>query len=406
MSKKNKKPSIISIITAAVVCLMIGASVAFHAIYMIEDGKYKKKEYFTFASREDGAESLYKDVAAIKKYESKFSDINTYTYYNTLNSREKLIYKAFEYAMDNAKSNIFILNSLMEDGDISPDDILYFLSLDTPAMDQNFSIGKTSETNTVEYDGRLGTHLVENRGITWDIEKFELERREKCELAIEKGREIAKTIPQDSTDAEKAKQIYNYMAENVTYRSAEAGTGEAFDEEHLYNALVTGFTNCDGYSNAVSLLCNLCGIPAFEKIAFKSDNDVGHTWDMIKIDGTWYNCDATDATDDVEMPVSLHFAFPDELIEYDVDYADHIPSADKYFTLPDGIISEGDTNGVCDVAAAAFTKTKRDYVFLILNFEPDNIESEMQELVDRERHDITYYRYDGNKKTGILIVKE
>lgn len=223
MSKKNKKPSIVSLIIAAVVCLMIGASVAFHAMYMVEDGKYKMKEYFTFASREDGTESLYKDVAAIKKYESKFSDINTYTYYNTLNSREKLIYKAFEYAMDNAKSNIFILNSLMEDGDISPDDILYFLSLDTPAMDKNFSIGKTSETNTAEYDGRLGTHLVESRGITWDIEKFEPERREKCELAIEKGREIAKTIPQDSTDAEKVKQIYNYMAENVTYRSAEQG---------------------------------------------------------------------------------------------------------------------------------------------------------------------------------------
>lgn len=405
-TKTNKLPKG-AVILSAVVILVVGMSIVFYALYMFRDSQYKNDLYFTFASPESNDESLYKDAETIEKYKSKFSDLSTYTYYNTLNRREKLIYKAFEYAMDNAKTDIFVLNDLIEEGDLPLEDILYFLSLDSPAMDQNFNTSEGLVTDTVVYtDSLTGDHTINNHGHNLTVEKFDPERRRKCELAIDKGREIAKTIPQDLTDVDKAQRIYTYIAENIKYRNDGQGSGVAFDEEHLYNALMTGYTNCDGFSNAISLLCNLSGIPTFEKMTYDPDVGVGHTWDMIRIDDAWYNCDATVASEDINMPVKVNFAFPDELLEYEVDYSDRLPSANRYLTLPDALISGNEADKIPDIVTEAFNRSNKNYVFAVLDFKPENLKSTMADVVSRIKHSITYLQYNGTDKCALLIVKK
>lgn len=110
-----------------------------------------------------------------------------------------------------------------------------------------------------------------------------------------------------------------------------------------YGALVAGKSLCEGYARAFAILCNKVGIEnlfatGMVNIATNgSKKSEEHMWNMVKIEGIWYNIDLT--WDDPNTPENQpflgydyicynYFLFPNS------DYGDDMTFHNVLFTLP------------------------------------------------------------------------
>lgn len=88
---------------------------------------------------------------------------------------------------------------------------------------------------------------------------------------------------------ERVKAFHDYLCDTVTYRK----TGP---ESHTaYGALVNHAAVCQGYTQAMDLLCFLSGIDCEHIFGQATANGVTeyHAWVRVNIDGNWYNVDPT-----------------------------------------------------------------------------------------------------------------
>ncbi len=87
---------------------------------------------------------------------------------------------------------------------------------------------------------------------------------------------------------EKLKSIHDYLANNIVYDST-ISEPNIFD---AYGALVTGVCVCEGYAEALKLLCDREGIPCITVMG--TGNGGAHKWNMVQMeDGEWYLLDST-----------------------------------------------------------------------------------------------------------------
>ncbi len=123
--------------------------------------------------------------------------------------------------------------------------------------------------------------------------------REKAAATAQKCKKILKKM-EGETDYEKEKWIHDYLVSHIAYgypdddRSAD---GDAFTS---YGALVRGSSVCNGYAEAMKLLCDLSGIDC--KIITGTAGGENHAWNLVKLDDSWYHTDVTwdDPSPDVE----------------------------------------------------------------------------------------------------------
>jgi len=114
--------------------------------------------------------------------------------------------------------------------------------------------------------------------------------REKAEKTADKCRQILKKI-KGETDYEKEKWIHDYLVKNISYGYPDddrAADGDAFT---TYGALVRGKCVCNGYSEAMKLLCDLSGIDC--KMITGTAGGENHAWNLVKLDDQWYHTDVT-----------------------------------------------------------------------------------------------------------------
>ncbi|HGO5823585.1 TPA: transglutaminase domain-containing protein [Mannheimia haemolytica] len=106
-------------------------------------------------------------------------------------------------------------------------------------------------------------------------------------------------LKEGMSEADIAYSVYNHLIKEVFYQQ----TSTAFNS---IGALVDHKAVCEGYSSAYRLVMNLLGIETQMVISGVLPNSsVAHVWNRIKIDGQWYNVDAT--WDD--NPRQVPFAF-------------------------------------------------------------------------------------------------
>ncbi len=87
---------------------------------------------------------------------------------------------------------------------------------------------------------------------------------------------------------EKLKSIHDYLADNLVYDST-ISESNIFD---IYGALVNGVCVCEGYAEAMKLLCDREGIPCITVVG--TGNGGAHKWNNVQMeDGNWYLVDAT-----------------------------------------------------------------------------------------------------------------
>ncbi|MDR1794183.1 MAG: PASTA domain-containing protein [Erysipelotrichaceae bacterium] len=119
--------------------------------------------------------------------------------------------------------------------------------------------------------------------------------------AVSAAKEYVKTLS-GKTDKEKIIAIHNYLVANTQYDmsaleawEASGGTSEQgalyWNASSAYWALIEHKAMCTGYAQAFYLMAKEAGIPAL--VVYGSGPDSTHTWNLVRIDGVWYQVDTT-----------------------------------------------------------------------------------------------------------------
>lgn len=102
--------------------------------------------------------------------------------------------------------------------------------------------------------------------------------------------EILLGITDSMSEFEKELYLHDALAKRVMYVDTE-------NAHNAYGALVKGKAVCDGYSEAFQYLLQRAGIQSFIAIGSSYDpntyEDVGHAWNIVRIDGEYYHVDVT-----------------------------------------------------------------------------------------------------------------
>lgn len=158
--------------------------------------------------------------------------------------------------------------------------------------------------------------------------------REKCKKIIEnqlEGRE---------TSYQKERAIHDYLVKNTAYGYPDNDQNKDSDAYFAYGALIRKEAVCNGYAQAMKLLCDIAGIPC-EMMTGISHGD-HHAWNLVKLeDGKWYQVDATwdDPKPDVAGRVLYnYFNITDEQSALDHQWEEeNYPAAEgteyNYFTI-------------------------------------------------------------------------
>lgn len=112
----------------------------------------------------------------------------------------------------------------------------------------------------------------------------------KADLQREIDQLYAAVAP-EMTDYEKVKAIHDYIILHTAYDYDNYLKDTVPEESYtMYGLFVNGTAVCEGYALSMVYLLNKIGI---ETIYVPSDEAMNHAWNKVKIDGKWYNLDAT-----------------------------------------------------------------------------------------------------------------
>lgn len=111
-----------------------------------------------------------------------------------------------------------------------------------------------------------------------EINAMQAEIQGKCD-------EILSTLKGLSTNVERIKYIHDYLVLNCD-----------FEKEKGYNQTIYGMITqklqCEGYAKLFTYICQKAGIPS-AVITGNVDSGASHAWNIVNIDGIWYNIDIT-----------------------------------------------------------------------------------------------------------------
>ena len=108
-----------------------------------------------------------------------------------------------------------------------------------------------------------------------------------------KAQEIIKSVPTGS-DYEKALWVHDYIVENTTYNNDVSwfvGKEKNFSAS-IYSLLLKNESNCNGYSKTYKYLMDMLDIPC-TVVAGVCNDGVLHAWNIIELDGEYYQVDTT-----------------------------------------------------------------------------------------------------------------
>lgn len=114
-----------------------------------------------------------------------------------------------------------------------------------------------------------------------------------------KVEEVALYISEASTSYEKALGVYEYIIQNCQYDSESANivissgeyNEEVKDSISIIGCLINGKAVCSGYSKAYTYLLEQVGVQAISVMGYA--DGIGHEWNMVLLDGSYYNVDCT-----------------------------------------------------------------------------------------------------------------
>lgn len=103
---------------------------------------------------------------------------------------------------------------------------------------------------------------------------------------------IDKAVENSASELELELLIHDKIIENIDYKYSSGTTPSDEGSAHSITGVFdkTGVV-CEGYAKAFQLLANYAGLESIYAVGY--GNGGGHAWNLINIDGEWYNLDVT-----------------------------------------------------------------------------------------------------------------
>jgi hypothetical protein len=102
---------------------------------------------------------------------------------------------------------------------------------------------------------------------------------------------LAELDVEDASDYEKVRAVYDYVCQNVTYDHENLENDYYMLKHTAYAALVDGTAVCQGYALAIYRL--LLELDVDCRIVVGVSSGENHAWNIVELDGVYYNLDAT-----------------------------------------------------------------------------------------------------------------
>lgn len=126
--------------------------------------------------------------------------------------------------------------------------------------------------------------------------------KEQEDFVTAQVKQIVPTIVTDTMSGfEKEKAIHDWILKNVSY-------DDELIQRTAYTALTTGKTVCSGYAMLAEKMLTEAGVKSI--IVTGSIPGALHAWNMVEIDGNWYQFDATN--NDVRVGTTTYYNKTDD----------------------------------------------------------------------------------------------
>lgn len=122
------------------------------------------------------------------------------------------------------------------------------------------------------------------------IPQYRFSKEEISCVIDEVARQISPLVDECSrkSDIEAEQLIHDYIVRKVTYKDLDAPYSHEMPGVFLY-----GIGVCEGIAKAFKFLCDKVGIKSGVIAGNVKGEPVAHAWNMVRIDGNWYNVDVT-----------------------------------------------------------------------------------------------------------------
>lgn len=115
---------------------------------------------------------------------------------------------------------------------------------------------------------------------------------------------VSSLITEDMSDYDKVKYINDYIIDRYEY-------DYDLNSISVYSALTTSLAVCQGYSMTAYKMLNYAGIE--NRIVVGTARGIPHSWNLVKIDGQWYQLDVTNND---SGNVNKYFLVSDQFLIY------------------------------------------------------------------------------------------
>ncbi len=161
---------------------------------------------------------------------------------------------------------------------------------DKDEVDRIFNLCLMDHPEIFYCDGyRASVSSVEDRPVSIGFEgKFNVsreERKEKEEKIKAAAEKALKGVPEDDSDYEKAKYVFEWIIDNTAYDI------DSPDNQNISSVFLNGRSVCQGYTYAYKYLLNRLGI--FCTIVYGEAVSSNHAWNLARLDGTYCYIDVT-----------------------------------------------------------------------------------------------------------------
>ena len=141
--------------------------------------------------------------------------------------------------------------------------------------------------------------------------------------------EIVSGVNENWSDAEKALYLHEYMAVHFDYDHDEYTDSALMELQHTaYGMLKNGKAVCEGYAWLYDILLHRVGVDAM----LLESIEIGHGWNLVKIDDKWYHVDVTwDDSYDTHPG----------MVKHDYFLKDNDTMLNSYHTSTDWVLTSG-----------------------------------------------------------------
>lgn len=263
----------------------------------------------------------------VMAYESPYKDASTTYFKDKLSEEEQELYKIFVYAYEHENEKIKYYSSNSNLGD-SYKKIVQSICAENPFIDWNQTYTYTYSSGCYEFT----SSQLDKKDVNLKIQ------------AYNKAKELVQAIPQNYSTYEKVSWIYSYIVNNINYVddiNAYLNGSPSF----IYDGLIGGKTQCSGFADTMTMMCNLAGI---QTISVCGENEEGHAWNLVNLDGEFYYCDPTsDSNIKTGLPESAKNLYLSFLKSYDVFSANgYVLNDDIVIDFPKALNTKYDSNNV------------------------------------------------------------